>query len=51
METGVGNAGVASTMILDYLRCPWMSLDLLQSWRKAKPPASTDSELQPCRPV
>ena len=30
----------ASTMILDDFRCPWMSLDLLQPWRKAKPLAA-----------
>ena len=30
----------ASTMMLDDLRCPWMSLDLLQPWRKAKPLAA-----------
>ena len=32
---------VVSTMILDDLRCPWMSFDLLQPWRKAKPRATS----------
>lgn len=32
-----------STMILDDVRCPWVSLDLLQPWRKASPLAAPEA--------